>query len=154
MGCTGPTFSLVFEIQRLYSGKQLNYFFCTKDEVLGLPLNSAGLNNPHSSLGITVEQFQGLSAIVFNFTLIKMESGSLRSRAEIMLQCTAASHGAVSSQARKEQKRKCSTYLPRICTSTPLRRDVAFYNFSFPATLLQVHTACGGKKKGVCLFER
>lgn len=81
-----------------------------------------------------------------------MESGALRSLTEIMLQCTAASRGVVRSQARKEQKRKCSAYLHGICTSTPLRKVVAFYNFSFPATLLQVHTACR-EKKCVCLFD-
>lgn len=106
------------------------FFFCTKNGVLGLLLNSEGLNNPHRSFGVTVEQFRGLSGIVFNFTLKmvkllkKMESGALRSVTEIMLQASAASRVAVRSQARKEQKRKCSAYLPRICTSAPLRKDV------------------------------
>lgn len=101
---------------------------------------------------ITVEQFQCLSAIVFNFTLINLESGALRSLTEIVLQSSAASCVAVRSQARKEQERKCSAYLLRICTSAPLRKDVAFYNFSFPATLLWVHTALGEKSVCVCLI--
>lgn len=78
-----------------------------------------------------------------------MESGALRSRTEIMLQSRAASRVAVRSQARKEQKRKCSAYLPRICTSAPLRKDVVF-------TISAFQQLCFGfirrvEKKCVCV---
>lgn len=75
-----------------------------------------------------------------------MESGALRSLPEIMLQSNAASCVVVRNQARKEQKRKCSAYVPKQNLHLyPSQKRCGFYNFSFPATLLQVDTACGKK---------
>jgi len=80
-----------------------------------------------------------------------MGSGALRSLFEIMLQSRLASFVVMRRQARKEQKRKFSAYLPEQNLHLyPSQKRCGFYYFSFPATLLQVDTICG--KKCVCLF--
>lgn len=81
-----------------------------------------------------------------------MGSGALRGLLEITLQSSTASSVVVRRQARKEQKRKFSAYLPeQNLHQYPSQKRCGFYLSSFPAALFRVDTICGTKDASMCV---